>query len=115
MGHESKGCAYTQHQSWALPAADPSSEPLSAAAWALRKGANRERLRGLLKLDVELIPGALDLVEPQPRESGLHPHAGHTADGSGLDDPGYTTAVPKMEPLAGDGDEEVALAGEGNL
>lgn len=42
--------------------------------------------------------GALDLIEPEPRELYLKPHAGHTADGTGLADAGDKEIVIWSHP-----------------
>lgn len=88
---------------------------ISAAAWAVGEGADRERLSGLQKLEVELVASTGDLVDTEPSECHLDPHARDTTDRARLDNPSYSARVPKLELLASDCDGETALAGEGHL
>ena len=36
-------------------------------------------------MKIDIVARVTDLIDPEPRELYLKPHAGHTADGAGLD------------------------------
>ena len=93
----------------------PWIDQASVAAGAVCEGADRERLSGVLELDVELVAYAIDLVDTQPIKGHLHPHAVYTADRSWFDDACDSVAVSKLELFAIGCDKKVALSREGHL
>ena len=47
-------------------------------------------------MKIDIVARVTDMIDPEPRELYLKPHAGHTADGAGLDDAVDAGAIPKL-------------------